>query len=703
MTSNKISFFIENQFPQIYREEGRELIEIVEEYYKFLEIKENQSVYNARRMSKYRNVDTTLDDMIIFFRNKFMSDLQLDADNIRFIIKNIIDLYRRKGSPEGMQLFFELFYQEQVDIYYPSVDMLKISASRWKITRYLQLFPQDNNIFEDIKGKRIFGSLSDAEAYVDNIYYININKSQIPILFLNSVKGNFRGFDDIYSQDPITFHGKVYGSLQQVTDFDFLAGSSGNEVGDLVSIESEYGFGGKGIITEISDEIVGEIDLNLIDGGFGYIYDESTDTLPETDIIISNQTLFVSDDELINLEIGENIRQIRGSDSEEVNAIVVDFDDLNNSIYIKINDFEDFFEIGEIETTDRDSNITQEIILASEFNESAFFEIGDVTNSQEVTVIIDLIEAFLDVPLDSDNFSDPPATVPLSGGDADINTPINEAFVPQDYNLVSLDSLANINKGLSYTSNIGVLVKDNIMTRFNIVDRIITIDPLSIVNINLSSGDIITQERLITNFFGLEETRTITGRIINIEGNNILYVRQLSFNTFVSDLPLFKDDSSTEIIITSISRDGNSRPAGMNAVILSNVEESVGRISRINVTNSGFGYVHRSEVRLKNNSRESSEEFDAVGVAQSRGQGKSDGVWESKESHIGPRDGKRIQDSYYYQDYSYEIGTTLNSDQFLDEYRKVMHPVGTSLFIRFNDISFINNRINIKDNGIEFI
>jgi hypothetical protein len=54
----KISIFIENQFPAIYREDGRELIDLVKSYYRFLEENQRQSIYNIRRIYDYRDIDT---------------------------------------------------------------------------------------------------------------------------------------------------------------------------------------------------------------------------------------------------------------------------------------------------------------------------------------------------------------------------------------------------------------------------------------------------------------------------------------------------------------------------------------------------------------------------------------------------------------------------------------------------------------------
>ena len=66
-----ISLFVKRQFPAIYREDGPELVKLVEEYYRWSETQENQHIYQARRLFETRDVDTTMNSMIILFKKKF--------------------------------------------------------------------------------------------------------------------------------------------------------------------------------------------------------------------------------------------------------------------------------------------------------------------------------------------------------------------------------------------------------------------------------------------------------------------------------------------------------------------------------------------------------------------------------------------------------------------------------------------------------
>jgi len=305
-----IAYQIEKQFPSIYREDGRELIDLIKYYYEFLEndisafyiqgsrivngIKEsfsetykdkteaeqrlfylktlpsysnlvlkedkNQSVYNNRRLFEYRDIDNTLDSMVIFFKNKYMKDLPLDGDNTRFAVKNILDLYRRRGTQEGVELFFRLFYDESVDIYYPAEAILKPSSSTWNSGIFLQLYPTEIANLRELTGRSIYGSVSKAESVVDRILFILVNNVLTPILYLGSVRGTFVGFDDIYSfidGNTVNF-GRVYGSLAsiEINQKDERA-TNGNNIGDIVNVTYPGARGGKAIVTNISQNITG--------------------------------------------------------------------------------------------------------------------------------------------------------------------------------------------------------------------------------------------------------------------------------------------------------------------------------------------------------------------------------------------------------------------------------------------------------------
>jgi len=78
-------------------------------------------------------------------------------------------------------------------------------------------------------------------------------------------------------------------------------------------------------------------------------------------------------------------------------------------------------------------------------------------------------------------------------------------------------------------------------------------------------------------------------------------------------------------------------------------------------------------------------EFDSkrvvTGRVRTRGSGLGRGFWTTNKGFLD--DNKYIQDSYYYQDYSYEIQTGLTLDRYKDVLYNTFHPSGSEMFGKF--------------------
>lgn len=290
-----ISPLIESQFPSFYKEEGPLFIQFVKKYYEWLE-ESNNVLYHTRRLLEYRDIDRTIDDFIVFFKEETLKNIQFNvATNKELLIKNSLDLYRSKGTPRSVELFFKLVYGQPARVYYPGDDVFKLSDNTWKIPEYLEITPtQFNSAFE---GKQIRGLKSGATAFVENYAIkkkineqvdasgnqVKISK-EIHVFYITNVRGVFRyGETIVYSgvNDPRKAP-KIIGSLNNVS---VIAGASNYKVGDVVKLISNTGFNGKAIVRSVQD-VTGLVEFTLKDGGWGY------STSPK--IIISEKAIVVN-------------------------------------------------------------------------------------------------------------------------------------------------------------------------------------------------------------------------------------------------------------------------------------------------------------------------------------------------------------------------------------------------------------------------
>lgn len=364
-----ISFHIERQFPAIYREDGQELVQFIKEYYKFLETNPNQSLYNGRRLYEYRDIDSTLERMLIFFQKKYLADLPFDEQTTRIAVKNILGLYRRKGTKEGLELFFRLFYDQDIKVYYPSRDILRPSDSEWNNNVYLEIVP-NNGIFtsnktdqvytyKDIIGRIIAGSSSKATAIVDKVNFIIINNTVLPIVFLNNVVNSFAKSETIVCNiDGVSIgFGNIRGSLSSITvDTSAREATLNNEVGEVVVFETSQGIGGEGLVTAVTETFSGVVSYEVEDGGWGY-------TIDSTRLVVSNQIVFLSEQQetLFELIPGENVQDQLGNTGRLIGR--GDF-----GIGLKASGNTEFTESSAIESVDRDSLTSFKLLNDSDYD-----------------------------------------------------------------------------------------------------------------------------------------------------------------------------------------------------------------------------------------------------------------------------------------------------------------------------------------------
>ena len=124
--------------------------------------------------------------------------------------------------------------------------------------------------------------------------------------------------------------------------------------------------------------------------------------------------------------------------------------------------------------------------------------------------------------------------------------------------------------------------------------------------------------------------------------------------------------------------DGFGGIKGKNALITSSVANSQGVATAVEIINSGFGFLPGETIFL---SSPNNPGVVATGVSVIDTDGKGDGYWKNNKGFVS--DIIKIQDSYYYQNYSYEILV----NRMLGVYEKIVkdlvHPSGVLLFGRF--------------------
>ena len=107
-------------------------------------------VQNIQQLMEYADIDDTIDQFFDEFKEAFLKTIPKDLTagvNERTLLKNIKDLYRSKGTKKGHELFFRILLNEEASLSYPTKDMLRVSAGDWSEDTILRVTPGDDTIF----------------------------------------------------------------------------------------------------------------------------------------------------------------------------------------------------------------------------------------------------------------------------------------------------------------------------------------------------------------------------------------------------------------------------------------------------------------------------------------------------------------------------------------------------------------------------
>jgi len=702
LVEKNIAFSIAQQFPAYYKEHGAELVAMVEHYYKFVESEPNMGVYNTRRMFEYRDIATTLSEMVIYFQKKYMNGLPgiEDDKTTKFVIRNIMDLYRRKGTEAGLTLFFRMFFEADVQISYPAKHMLKPSDSVWQTGVYLQMYPNNNNFssaagvayeYKDLLSRNIYGSISKAKAIVDKINFVYLNGTLTPIIYISDPKGKFQRYDDIISRiagEDVSF-GRLNGSADSLEiDLDW-GGTTGNNIGDVLDITSKYGKGGKAVVTELQAQFTGTVKYNIDDGGFGY-------TIPNTKLLASNQVIVLANEDF-RFEVLEVLEDTAGNSGTVIgqNSVAVgvkmepgnsfdvsrDISTISRTVNFTLTEFNAVTDVGDIFTISALNDSSPGALYANT-GVLTDVKVEELDNIESVTLITDIIGNFLNVPLNSADYNaSPPASLPMSGTVSPVvlATALEDAFDLTPFDIGTIKSFENVNPGSDYVNDTFSIAVDEQMIAFERFEQVILVDNYSA---SFSVGDTINQPLTGT-----------TGLITRINGDlGALYVLPYSYYGFKTGASDFFNHKGNAYDVLAVERNYTTKRFGENAIIRNETLFSQGRIAAAEIRNSGFGYVDNEIVKLTN--------ADGINQAQAtlraNSQGITSGFWGSQSSHINGYwtnpdsnvfeyyDGKmKIQDSDFYQEYSYVIKSTIDISKYESVVKDTMHLAGSKMFGNF--------------------
>ena len=185
--------------------------------------KEN-SILASNRLLDYSDIDKTTEDFLDYFQQDFMPSIDLaSVKNKRLTIKNIKDLYKKKGTAESVQFLMRILYQQDATIRHPIDETIHVGESGYSQQRRMRVtipagIPEANDKITQYDAST--GIVIEAQAVIENVFVDNATVGLYSLEIMNNHVGTFTEGSNItiLDRDGITaITGTVNGIISDVT------------------------------------------------------------------------------------------------------------------------------------------------------------------------------------------------------------------------------------------------------------------------------------------------------------------------------------------------------------------------------------------------------------------------------------------------------------------------------------------------------
>jgi hypothetical protein len=152
--SNAKFYALDSILPEHLKENVR-FTQFLQEYFNWMQLDETSPVSVINTLDKFRDVDLINENFLKYLERELATSIPGNLPNAdkRKLYKQVNDIYRAKGSIPSFEALFNLLYGDDIELYYPRVDLMKLSDGNWNETenRYLNKgsFLSDYNYIQD--------------------------------------------------------------------------------------------------------------------------------------------------------------------------------------------------------------------------------------------------------------------------------------------------------------------------------------------------------------------------------------------------------------------------------------------------------------------------------------------------------------------------------------------------------------------------
>ena len=259
ITKPTISSLVSGQLPEFIRADYQIFVAFLEAYYEYLE---SQIITDLTTVG---DIDSTLDSFVEYFKNQLAINFPKLSIDDKFLLPKIKQLYTAKGSEASYRLLFRLLYNKEINIKYPSSQILKTSDGKW-VQEYSFFVQINRGSADDIVGKTvkvITNTPNPVKLYIFVQSYKSTSDSNIFEFFYVNNYGTFNVGD-------VVDYGDIFTGIVQATttNINILQAGKNFKIGQLYNIT---GAGAGSIIKVTSVDSNGGIKTaKFINFGIGY-------------------------------------------------------------------------------------------------------------------------------------------------------------------------------------------------------------------------------------------------------------------------------------------------------------------------------------------------------------------------------------------------------------------------------------------------
>lgn len=652
-------------------------------------------VENINQLLEYVDVDQTLDNFFLEFRNQLLNaipnNLVAGLDKRKFT-KNIIDLYQKKGTTEGHKTFFRALLDENAEIYYPTIDLLRVSDGNWKKRKLIKVTlksPTDadtaNLLNQTITQTEIVGNdfVNTATAIVNQVDKETINGVVVSTLYLedDSIIGNFRfsNDDDVLLEDGDSILLETGDKIDQETEI-FLTGVDKTDPEVLIqcvirpSIDQvtitnrgayyvpldtiSFSNEGSGIRATLQIDDVssaGITKINVEDGGSGYAVNDpiavtntgtgGTDLAAVVSVVNGGFTLEGEDEfQLLDEDGGIVVME------DETNSNLGDITD------IKITNQGGGYEKLPIVTVTSSGGSGADI-FASNPEIGKLLKVNVLNHGYNYQAVPDVnLHSHLQIKNVSSSF-----TV----GETVTSTTTNN-IVAETFEQITHTFLTESSRSAEYRleDDNGSIQLEDATYDYTGVEEKLLIDDIpreeNVIRKNIKgtlySDEILTEDGFRIVLDDVQEIPQVTNIVDETNGDNFLLEQQTTSTATVAKFN--GDDQLLELVdidnAFSLNETITGSSSGSTATIVSDDSGSATATIGTVVTDSG--------------------------------------VYINVDGHVS-ENSKKIQDSDYYQDFSYVVKVGEAIQSWRDDLKRSMHPAGFKVFGEVSIASQVNAKM----------